>query len=241
MPEPVNQPVPDTPVPGTEPTGTPPTPPAEPKATEPKAPAPLFEQTGDPGLDLALEFISGIGVGPDNPLVQHAQKTGDFAPLEAYLAAQGDKAKGFERYIGLAKGAYAKHAEAQKAYDEAISKSFDAGIPEEHREAVAKWLPTTATPEELESIEELKKHSPLAARAISTYLYQEYSKATNPEARPAPALKDDAGARPAAVGALSPQEYAREVAALAARVGSHRVEQSPEYAQLQARRRAFRG
>ena len=75
------------------------------------APAPVvFERTGDPGLDTALRFFAEAGMAPESPEMQ-AAKAGDLLPLAAKLGTLGDKARGFEGYIALAKASFDRQAQ----------------------------------------------------------------------------------------------------------------------------------
>ena len=98
------------------------------KPTAPAAtPAAEFEPTGDPGLDLALEFFASKGIGADHKALLAAQK-GDFALLEATLSVMGDKAKGWEKFLALGKRSYetvktqaeAKVTAAKKDIEDAV-------------------------------------------------------------------------------------------------------------------------
>lgn len=237
-----NAPLANEPAVPAQPTGGPAGQPTPPANEAPEASVTGFEKTGDIGLDMALEFIGNLGFGPEDELVKHAQSTGDFSLLEAKLASLGDKASGYDRFIALGKQAYQRFAEAEKTFQNAMQGTLDKVIPAEQQEEVLAYVKSQATEAELETFNELWNHSPLARRMVAEFAMNTYSKAHAPvEQEPATPLRENAAPAAVNTGALSPQEYAREVAKLAAKVGSHRLDRSPEYARLQQRRAAFRG
>lgn len=216
-------------------------PPPEPKAPEPDAET-IFEYnpTGDPGLDLALAFIGNLGYGPDNPAVKAAE-TGDFAPIEAALKAQGDKAKGYERYLAAAKASYAAAAAKNKATEEAAETAiYEAAGGKEAWAAVHAWVSKEASAEQKQQIEAAFRAGTLPAAAMARQLADLYRQSGASKLPPKAVATPTAGAASAASGgALSPAEYKAEIRKLEAKYG-YRLQETQEYADITARRRAYR-
>lgn len=245
-------PAPGGPAQGTAP--TPQAPAAPPAAPAPAAPAPApaatpapapapaepaktpFEPTGNPGLDLALDFVGGLGLGPEHPAIVAAEE-GNFALLEAALGSMGDKAKGWERYTALAKGAWeqvrqaaeAKAAEQKKAVTDAVGG-------EETWSKIQTWAAANAEPAEREAVNAALAAGGIAAKAMAQYLKQLYEGAPGTTVLPKQAVPNDV-ASPAGNQGLSAKDYAQEVNNLYHRLGG-RLDGNPEYAALQARREA---
>lgn len=197
-----------------------------------------YTPTGDAGLDLTLEFVGKLGYGPQHEAIVAAQK-GDFTKLDAALKAQGDKAKGHERFVALAKQAFERGAEKAKTSQEATRAAvYEAAGGEKNWVSIQAWAAANADPAEKEQINAMLAAGGLQARlAVQglAQLYQAHLK-TKPAAS---ALKDGASGAPASSGALSATDYAKEVQALRAKLGAQ-FETSSDYAALQARRRASR-
>ena len=224
--------------------GTPPVVPAVPVA--PVAPpvvdevsAVAYEPTGDVGLDMALAFVGKAGIGGEHPAMV-AATAGDFSILKATLAAKG--VAGWEQFIALGEAAYArtaKEAEAKStANREAIYK--EAGGKEEWV-AIQTWAGANATDTEKAEINALLNQGGLAAKGAVKYLADMYSRANNVVVNPREAGAAAARQPTANSNApLSPKEYSAAVGALNNKLGG-RLEGSKEYANLQARRQAYRG
>ncbi len=235
-----------------EPTGAPspaPSPapapaPAEPaplnlgEATPPAPPPPaddIFEYspTGDTALDVALEFVGARGFGPEHPAIK-AATSGDFGPLEAALKAAGDKAKGFERIVALAKDAHSRGVEKAKTQETTTRQTVETAVGgAANWAAIQTWASANADAGEKAEINAMLKAGGLQARLAAQGLAQLYNAQlkTRP---PAPALKEGATNQPASSGTLTPQEYAKEVGKLHGKLGS-RLEGSAEYAALKQR------
>ena len=201
-----------------------------------------YNKTGDPGLDMALGFIGKLGIGPDHPAIVAARQ-GDFSFIKAELAGRGEKAQGWEQYLSLAERAFEN---AQKSAQESTAKTKQiveqAVGGAEQWVAIQSWAKANAEPEERAQINSMLNQGGLAAQAAAKLLSELYNQAHNTVVEPAEASNPNRGNRPAASNAaLSPQEYQAEIKALIGRIGAHRVQDSPEYAQLQQRRRMFRG
>lgn len=210
--------------------------------SEPQVKPVKYEATGNVGLDMALEFIGGLGIKPDDPAML-AAAAGDFAQLEALMRGLGDKAKGYERFLALGKDAYGKFAEEQKAKAQAAKDAiFNVVGGEERWKAVQEWAKANAEDGEREAVNAALQSGDIVSRAVAFYLNHRFTQATGTVVEPAERVaRPDAGGKPSGGNApLSPREYAAEVSALRTRLGS-KFEGSKEYSQLQARRRAYRG
>lgn len=237
---------------GTQPVGTAPQPASEPAAPlslgEPAAPATpepeaagtqpvVYDPTGDPGLDIALDFLGKLGLGPEDAAIAAAAR-GDFAALEAKLKGMGEKAKGFERYLELGKAAYAKEAAAAKAKADADRAAVISAVGDEKTwTAVQTWAAANAEPAEREAVNAALAAGGIAAKAVAKYLHDLWKASPAAVITPAP-VTQHAGAG-AANGALDPASYKAEVAKLYAAKGG-RIDGTPEYADLQRRRAAYR-
>lgn len=205
--------------------------------TENAAPV-KWQETGDVGLDMALNYIGTRGFGQEHPAVQAAMQ-GDFSLLRASLAGLGDKAVGYEAYVALAERAY---KDAVKSIQETEQKAISAvlevvGSPEQW-EAIHAWAKENADQDEKDELNEMLGGTPRQARAAAVYLRELYEKAHGTTVSPARAIKDAAGGgySPAGGGPITdPKEYARAVSELHRKLGN-RMEGSSEYAQLQQRR-----
>lgn len=249
---PAPAPAPAAPAPAAAPETPAPAPsatPAEPVQQEIGTPEPTetaagsgisYEPTGDAGLDVALDFIGGLGLGPDNPAVQAAMD-GNFDQLKGTLAAMGDKAKGWERHVTLGEEAYARNIEKTNAANAAVTQvCHEIAGGEKQWEAIKTWAGQNADPDEKEAINSMLK-DPIQARAAVNLLAQLYKDAGGTVVTPQPVTNPNAGnAGTTDNGALSAKQYGEEVRALRARLGSA-MEGSPEYQALRARRNAGRG
>lgn len=221
-----------------------PKPEAKPEATpeELAAEGEVYEytSTGDVGLDMALAFVGKAGISEKHPGMIAAQN-GDFSILKATLAAKG--VAGWEQFVALGEQAVAKRTAAQTEAKNAVKKMVvEAAGGEQEWADVQKWASANATPEEKAEINALLNKGGVSARGAVTYLMNAYAKAGNVIVNPAdPTANAGRGGKGEGANApLSPREYGIEVAKLNGKLGG-RLEGSPEYAKLQARRQAFRG
>lgn len=213
--------------------------PAAPAASPPAAPvgAVQYEATGDPGLDMALDFVGSLGLGPNDP-VMVAAGTGNFDLIKAKLAGMGDKAKGWERYVALAERAHTDGkaaADAKLAADQKVI--FDAVGGEENWKAISQWAGQNAEPAEKEAVNAALKQGGLVAKVMAGWLASKFN--ANPATVKNPATVQAPNASPNSVGQgpLTSAQYSAEVEALRSRKG-YGFESSPEYQSLQARRLA---
>lgn len=220
--------------------------PSLPIAEKPTAPNPaegpapvIYESTNDPALDMALEFVGKFGIGPDDPAMV-AAGDGNFSLLEAKLAAMGDKAKGFEKFIALGKSSYTGVQEKAKA--EAAQRAADIYKVvggEDQWKAIKEWAGKNAEPAEQEVVNTALQAGGMQAKAMAFYLSTLYDNAAGVNQAGKSAVVPNAGSGSPNAGTLSPRAYTKEVDSLARKLGS-RMESSPEYRQLQARRQAWR-
>ena len=210
-----------------------------PATPEPARPA-KFEPTGDPVLDTALDYVAGLGIGSDDPVIE-AARDGDFGPLEAKLAALGDKAKDKDRYLALAKRAYedvTKKAEAKNAEVAAIVHSAVGG--EAQWEAIKTWASAQATDAEKEQINAAFAAGGLQAKAAAKYLAEAFARAGRPGVTKAAAIAPGAAAAPTGAEPLTARDYAKAVDELSRKHRGGDVSHLPEYQTLRSRRLAGR-
>lgn len=213
--------------------------PVEPAAPVTPAPAPApskeeatpsFQPTGDAGLDLAMGFFDKLGLTLDSPEMQEAGN-GNFSYLEAKLAALGEKAAGSAQYLALAKEAQARLSAQAKAQQEERRKTVhDAVGGEENWKALQEYVNANAEPEELEVVRSALSQGGLVATAVAKHLHSLFLAAPGSNVEPASAATNiptpDTGA------GLTLAGYRQEVNSLVAKIGSNRLDGSPEYAAL---------
>lgn len=172
----------------------------------------VYDATGNAGLDLALEFIGGLGFGPEHPALT-AASDGDFAPLKEAMGKLGDKAKGWERYVKLGEEAYSNQANTRKEADEKALKSIvEAAGGKDDWEAIRSWASANATDaEKVEVNAALKMGGRVATQMVQALRTQWLAKAE----RDAPsAVKDSARTNATSTEVLTAEAYQKEVAAL---------------------------
>lgn len=203
-----------------------------------------YEPTGNPGMDLALDFLGKLGFGPEDPAMA-AAGNGDFGLLKAKLAVMGEKAQGWEAVLavgeqGLKAMNDARAAEAQKTQDAILSVfGEDRDAAAKQWETVRAWAKENAEPEERAAVNSALAAGGIAAKAMAAYLNGLYSKHPSAVIEPATVTKMG-GSGESSTGALSPAQYRAEISALRAKLGQG-MDGSPEYKALQARRLAYRG
>lgn len=203
----------------------------------------LYGPTGDPGMDMALTFVGKLGMKPDHPAMVKAAE-GDFSFIKAHLATLGDKATGWEQHIALAEQAWGNQVKAQ----ETVTKEITAAV---HHEAggaeawatIETWAKKNADPRERKAINKMLATDPIEAKAATMLLKSLYEQASGTTITPAkvtPGGTVPAGGDTVTNAALSPKDYAKEVAALNQRKPGAVDRKDPEYLQLQQRALAFR-
>lgn len=218
--------------------------------SEPGAEAPgaavtvvAYEPTNNPALDMTLEFIGNLGIGPEDSAMKAAMD-GNFDQLEALLRGMGDKAKGFERFLALGKDAYGRFAEEAKTKAaQATAAIHDVVGGEVRWKAIEEWAKQNAEPAEKEAVNAALSAGGIQARAVAFYLNHRFQLASGTTVEPTERVSspEAGGGRGNGGNApLSPKEYTSAVAELSRKNGG-RIEGTREYSQLQARRRAYRG
>lgn len=237
-PAPVQQPV--VPAPGAPVAPAAPVAPPAPAIPEPTSDGKL-EPTGDPGLDLAIEFVNAAGIKGNDPAIEAARE-GDFTLLEAKLAALGDKAKGWERHVALAKQAFERHTAAVEAENAKVRDTvFSVVGGEANWKAIQAFASANASPEEKAQINAAFAAGGLQAKSAAIYLAQVYQKAQakNPGYKePAAPVKPNAPAGGDGTTPMTARAYAQAVAKLQAQAKGRDVSGTPEYAALQQQRLA---
>lgn len=205
-------------------------------APEPKA----FEETGDPALDVTFGFLNSVGVGADDPDVE-AARSGDFTKIEAKLKALGDKAKGYEKHLALAKGVYDREVKAKQAAADAAAQAVFAAVGGEQKWTVIRdWASSQATDEQKAQINAAFAQGGLVAKATAEKLAAMYNKANPGTKLPASAVNKDAPAADNSPASMTSKQYAAAVDALARKANGRDISNSPEYRQLRAARTAAR-
>lgn len=192
-----------------------------------------YPETGDVGMDLALEFVGKLGIGMDHPAMQ-ATLNNDFGPIEAVLHQMGDKATGYEKFLTLAKEANTKALNAAKEKATNIGNAVASVLGDAQAQVLA-WASKTATPEEKASINTMLAADPVQARAAANILLNAFEKASGVVINPASATTADTGSTPAqSIKPLTNKEFARECDTLNRKHGGNFIN-TPEYRALVAR------
>jgi hypothetical protein len=204
-----------------------------------------YDSTGDVGLDFALEFVGKLGFGPSHPAMV-AAGDGDFALLEAALAALGDKAQGYDKFVALAKDSLTK---ANGAASEAAAKTRSACAAvaggEAELDAVIAWASKQAAdgimlPEEKESLNAMLAAGGLQAVAATKMLLEVYSNAPATVQVPTPTTPAPAANAALEAGeTLTKRSFADASRQLRQKHGPN-FQQTPEYKALAARALAQR-
>jgi len=223
-------------------TVTPPAPADDPLALNAPAdvspPVVEYEPTGDPALDLTLNWLAGIGIGPEDAALVNAQK-GDFALLEAKLSLMGPKAKGWETYLALGKRSYETAQVAAKAKVEATKADIVKVVgSDEEWGKVRAWAATQVSDAERDVVSNTLRGGGLQAKAMAAYLHSLYKQA-NPAA-PREPIKQDAGRGSPAVGTpMTARAYSDAIQALRNKLGRDPMG-TPEYDAISAERNRAR-
>ena len=196
-----------------------------------------YTPTGDAGLDLALEFVGNLGFAASHPAMQAAQK-GEFGELKSALAAMGDKAKGYERFIAVAenshKSAIAKAKESQAATVQLVEAAV--GGADTWKE-VAAFVSQHADENERADIEKAFAAGGTQAKSMAIYLHNCYQNSLGAAQKGKPAANPDkaGGGKAASSNApLDPRAYAKEMDRMNKETRGS-PESHPDYAGLRAR------
>ena len=218
--------------------------PAEPKV-ELSLPAPAAEPytpTGDARQDVAFGWLKAAGIQRTSPAVKHAMDTGDFTLLEAVLAEKG--VNGAEPYVTLLKDARAA-SEQQAAAAKTAAKTAILAVFENESawDEARAWVGSNADEGEREVLSGmLNGGNPVAARIAARFIQQAKLAASGVSPRAGSALKKDAArAGGPTAGALSPQDFSRELGKLVREHGDRAAFDRPEYRDLRSRRSLWRG
>lgn len=210
---------------------------AEASPNQPAAVTPVtYDSTGDPGLDLALDFVGQRGFGPDHPAMV-AAVAGDFGPLKEALA-KDPAAKGFERYVALAEASHQRESEkvtAKQAADrEAIHKVVGG---EEAWTAIQAWATeqTADSPEQRAEVNAALAAGGMQAKAMAAYLANLHAKAAGTVIEPSRVQAPGAAPASADTTPVTAQQFADKSRELRARLG-YDFESSAEFRALVARR-----
>lgn len=218
-------------------------------AVEPPKPVDLaveviqYDSTGDPGLDVALEFAGRLGLSPEHPTMAAAAE-GNFALLEAHFAALGDKAKGYEKMVALAKASHErgakdateKAAAAKAAGDKTEQAIYAVVSGQENWKAIKEWAQKTASEAEQKDIADAFTKGGAVAIGMANYLKLTYIKAGNTFSGKAAVKADAGGAIPAPTKTLNTAEYGMALMKARAEYRGRDFDNSPEYAAVKALR-----
>jgi hypothetical protein len=192
-----------------------------------------YAPTGDPAIDLGLEFVGNLGIGRDNPAILSAEG-GDFGPIDKLLADMGAKAQGYEKVLKVFEAAYTRQASSTKAANEAHQETLFAAVGgKEAWEGIKEWAALEASPEEVASINAALGLGGLASILVVKGLAAARGGAPS---GPTKVLSPQATAKVADTGPLSMPEYLKQVQALSKELGPA-MDKSPQYRSLQLRLR----
>lgn len=195
-----------------------------------------YDETGDPGLDVALAFIGKLGIAGDHPAMV-AAANGDFTYLKAELATRGDDAKGWEQMVALGEAAYSRQAAAYTAEQEKTQKAVEAIVGgADNWKALISWAGENATAEEKRDLNAMFDAGGFQAQAAARAILAAYQQAKGTTINPANPAANASGSAPAAARPLTAQEYYSKVNELYLKHGNN-IDNLPEY--LELRRQTF--
>lgn len=193
-----------------------------------------YQPTGDASYDLALGFVGGLGIGPEDADLQ-AAFNGDFSKLETRLKAMGAKAAGYQGYMAAAKQAVerssAKGAETVAAVQAAV------GGAEAWGKVQALFKAEASSDEKAYINKAFALGGPVAVK-VAQEMLAAYEAKNGTMGKPASGLSDNAsaGETGAAGGPLDAAGFRKELSAMVAKYGAQGYQNRPEYAALVARR-----
>lgn len=240
-PQPVGAIAPAQPVtPAVAPSGSPAGDPDSLSLETPKAqvePEVTLESTGDPALDIALQYFLKQGIKLEDPAIVKAA-AGDFSLLEAMLTVKG--LKDSSAYLGLAKKAYADNQAAATAKVEAAKKDILSVVGGDTQwDAIRTWASANATDVEKVEVSAALRQGGTVAKAMAQYLKSAYEQAPGNVKQPSPVVTDNARGAAASAAPMSASDYFAAVQALRIKLGGN-MDLSPQYKALQAQRAAAR-
>lgn len=197
-----------------------------------------YDNTGDAGLDYALNFVGKLGYGDTHPAMQAATK-GDFSLIKAELATKG--VPGADAVVALAEQAYTRFAAEDAAKAEALSGfAAQAAGGAENWAVVRAWAAQEATPQEKAQVNAALGQGGLVAQGVISQLVSLYQqKHTLPKTAADVAKPGAVGTAAPSAGPMTAQAYAQAVETLRRQYGSN-TDSTPEYAALQSQRLAAR-
>lgn len=217
--------------------GTPPTAPATTLAAPSAPAAATVPDFGDPGLNVAADyFVNTLGLPLDSPELTEAAN-GNYTYLEAKIAQLGDKAKGADRFITLAKEAMTRVKTTETAKHEAAVKTVHEAVGgADNWKAVQNFARANLSADQLSEASAALTQGGLAATAMARHLMAMASQ--NPQAT----VTGQEAITPAAPGVsltahapLTREQYRAEYRKLVAEYGITGAQKRPELAQLNAR------
>lgn len=195
-----------------------------------------YVETGDVGLDLALDFVGKLGIDHTHPAMV-AAIAGDFTLIDAVLAGMGDKAKGYEKMVALAKKSYTEAQAADTQAKAQISAAVHDSVGGQAEwAAIQTWAKGEATPAEKAALNKMLTADPMQARAAAMLIKAQYDQAKGVTRRPATAVGQNAssGGNPNPQANLTRREAVQQSNALRQRLGPS-FTSTPEYAAIWAR------
>lgn len=195
-----------------------------------------FEKTGETGLDVALDFAFKHGYSSTHPSIL-AASNGDWSLIEAELATKN--IPGYKEMVELAKKGFANLVEKQEKVQKEIEAAVMSVVGNDNAmyQSILDFASKNADPAEREQLNAMFDAGPLQAKAAMMILREAYETAVGTTVKPQSAVK---GQIPSSVntqsGGLSRSEYVTAVKELANRIGSHNLNNSPEYKELNRRR-----
>lgn len=215
----------------------PPSPDAPP--VPPSTPSPDVPDFGDPGLNVAADyFVNQLGLSLDSPELSEAAK-GNYAYLEAKLAQLGDKAKGAEAYVQLAKSAQERVQKNARAHVESTIKSIHEAVGgETNWTAIKSFAQSNLSQDDLGEASAALHKGGISAVAMAKYLHAAASASPSVNVQGNPTTSPVAAAAPIVPASqLSREEYRAEYRKLIDKHGIMGAQRSHELAALNARLR----
>lgn len=211
------------------------------EGTDSKVNANKFNKTGDAGMDLALEFLSKQGFGPEDDAVKLAFE-GDFSMIKAKLASKGSKAQGWEQYVAISENHFEKKKSEKESRDK-DTRDIMNGVfgNESNTHNVLDWASEEASEEETSALNKMIESGGLQAQAASMWLDAAYKSANGTKVKGAEATKANTQANESlGKSYVTPDEFRVAVADLSSKYGSGFNERK-EYKDLLEKRKKYRG
>lgn len=193
-----------------------------------------YEPTGNPSLDIALNFFGSHGIDSEDPAFASALQ-GDFATLKATMAAKG--IQGADQMIAIVEGAWKTEVDSRAKAMAEVDTMLDE-VSGGQWETISAWINDNATDEERKILATAIDGGGLLGRIVAEHAVGLFRGASGTTLEPKDALGRNAPthAGAAAGGPLSPDEYRKATADLTRRGGT-----AAEQEVLDRRRMAWRG